>query len=81
MDPLPPRHDIRPDATAACTPAERELLRRAAIERAHVLRDETIHGFWRAAERRLAEAADPVRRAARRLVARLRQHARLRERA
>lgn len=60
------------------TPAERERLRRAAITRANELRDETINEFWRGTERRLADAAAHAGRAARRLAARLRQHARLR---
>jgi hypothetical protein len=66
---------ILPFAPAAPTPAERERLLRAAIERANELRDESIHEFWRAAEHRLADAADQAGRAARRLAARLRQHA------
>jgi hypothetical protein len=60
------------------TQAERDRLRDDALERAHELRSEAIADFWRGTDQWMAEAVDQTRRAADRLAARLRQHAKQR---
>ncbi|HEY6511339.1 MAG TPA: hypothetical protein VI032_05140 [Burkholderiaceae bacterium] len=61
------------------TLAERDALRRLAMTRAHELRAEAIAEFWSDAGRWWHAAADQSRRAADRLAARLRQHAKHRD--
>ena len=58
--------------------AERDALRDQAIERAHALRAEAIADFWRGSGAWIVDAIDHTRRAADRLAARLRQHAKRR---
>jgi hypothetical protein len=70
-DPAP----VWPPATLA----ERDALRRQAMARAHELRAEGIAEFWVDAGRWWNGAVDQSRRAADRLAARLRQHAKRRE--
>jgi len=60
------------------TPTAYARLRDRAIERAHVLRDEAIAELWGGAGALWGDAVDQARRAADRLAARLRQHARQR---
>lgn len=60
------------------TMTERDRLRRQAIEQAHELRAEAIAELWRGTDAWLGEAVDHARRAAERLAARLRQHAKRR---
>jgi len=60
------------------TQAERDRVRDTAVEVAHALRVAAIAGFWHGADALVSEAADHGRRAADRLAARLRQHAKRR---
>ena len=78
------RHHLSPTATHApvwppATQAERDRLRDAAIDRAHALRSAAVADFWRGADALMADAVDHGRRAADRLAARLRQHAKRRD--
>ena len=60
------------------TQAERDRLRDAAMERAPALRNAARAEFWHGADAWLAGAIDSGERAANRLAARLRQHAKRR---
>jgi len=73
-DPL----DREPPDWSRMTLAERDVLRVRAMARAHALRAEAIADFWRGTDAWLADAVDHTRRAADRLAARLRQHAKRR---
>lgn len=57
------------------TQAERDRLRDAAMERAPALRSAAMAEFWHDADAWMAGAIDSGQRAANRLAARLRQHA------
>jgi hypothetical protein len=60
------------------TQAERDRMRDAAVDVAHALRSAAIAEFWHGADALVLDAVDHGRRAADRLAARLRQHARQR---
>jgi hypothetical protein len=60
------------------TQAERDRVRDAAVDVAHALRSAAIAEFWHGADGLVLDAVDHGRRAADRLAARLRQHARQR---
>lgn len=60
------------------TQAERDRLRDAALAEVHALRRAAISDLWRGTDALVADAADRALRAANRLAARLRQHARQR---
>ena len=60
------------------TQAERDRMRDAALDEAHALRRAAITEFWRGADALVGDAVDLGRRAANRLAARLRQHAKQR---
>jgi hypothetical protein len=60
------------------TQAERDRVRDAALDQAAALRRAAIADFWRGADALLLDAIDHARRAADRLAARLRQHAKQR---
>lgn len=60
------------------TQADRDRLRDAALAEVHALRRAAIADFWRGADALVADAADHALRAANRLAARLRQHAKQR---
>jgi hypothetical protein len=60
------------------TQAERDRVRDAAYDAAPALRSAAIAGFWHGADALMSDAVDHARRAADRLAARLRQHAKQR---
>jgi hypothetical protein len=60
------------------TPAQRDRLHDEAKDRAHALRAEAIAELWGGAGALWGDAVDQTRRAADRLAARLRQHAKRR---
>ena len=72
--PNPTRAPVWPPATQA----ERDRMRDAAYDAAHALRNAAIAEFWHGADALVLDAVDHGRRAADRLAARLRQHARQR---
>ena len=76
-------HHLHPTSARApvwppATQAERDRIRDSAINQAHALRRIAITEFWREADALVADAVDHGRRAANRLAARLRQHAKRR---
>jgi F0F1-type ATP synthase membrane subunit b/b' len=73
--------DTAPVAWPPLTRAGRDRLRDQAIEQAHALRTQAIAEFWRGTDVWLSQAVSSTRRAADRLAARLRQHAKQRARA
>jgi hypothetical protein len=60
------------------TQAERDRMRDAAYDAALALRSAAIAEFWHGADALMSDAVDHGRRAANRLAARLRQHAKQR---